>query len=70
MRRSAIPCLLAVATAASTASAASSPSPCQVDSTVYEGWQAQQVSNDRVQLTFDRGALGEVFVTINDEGRR
>ncbi len=50
MRRSTIPCLLAVAMAASTASAA--PSPCQVHATVYEGWQAQQVSNDWVQLTF------------------
>jgi hypothetical protein len=45
-----LPCLLAAAMAASTASAA--PSPCQVHSTVYEGWQAQQVSNDWVQLTF------------------
>ena len=50
MRRSAIPCLLAAAISASTASAA--PSPCQVHPTVYEGWQAQQVSNDWVQLTF------------------
>jgi hypothetical protein len=50
MRYSAIPCLLAAAMAASTAYA--SPSPCQVHSTVYEGWQAQQVSNDWVQLTF------------------
>jgi hypothetical protein len=50
MKRSAIPCLLAIAMAASTANAA--PSPCQVHSTVYEGWQAQQLSNDWVQLTF------------------
>ena len=26
--------------------------PCQVHPTVYEGWQAQQMSNDWVQLTF------------------
>ena len=50
MRCLTIPTLLAVAMAASTANAA--PSPCQVHPTVYEGWQAQQVSNDWVQLTF------------------
>jgi hypothetical protein len=50
MRRLAIPTLLAIVMAASTASAA--PSPCQVHPTVYEGWQAQQVSNDWVKLTF------------------
>ncbi len=52
MRSSTIPCLLALAVAASTANAAPPPSPCQVHSTVYEGWQAQQVSNDWVQLIF------------------
>jgi hypothetical protein len=64
MRHSAIPCLLAAAMAASTASAESSP--CQVHSTVYEGWQAQQVSNDWVQLTFIPQVGGRLIqVTFN-----
>jgi hypothetical protein len=42
-------CLLAVVLAVSTAYAAS---PCQVKPVVFEGWQAQQVTNDWVQLTF------------------
>jgi hypothetical protein len=50
IRSSAIPGLLVVSMAACTASAA--PSPCTVHPTVYEGWQAQQVANDWVQLTF------------------
>jgi hypothetical protein len=56
MRHSAILCLLgtgmAMAAAISVPRASAAPSPCQVHSTVYEGWQAQQVSNDWVQLTF------------------
>ena len=43
--------LLAVVLAASTA-CAEPPSPCQVKPVVFEDWQAQQVTNDWVQLTF------------------
>ena len=66
MRHLAILCLLGtgMAVAASTANAA--PSPCQVHSTVYEGWQAQQVSNDWVQLTFIPQVGGRLIqVTFN-----
>ncbi len=54
MRHFRIPCLLAAAMAAamSAPGASAAPGPCQVHSAVYEGWQAQQVSNDWVQLTF------------------
>jgi hypothetical protein len=41
-------CVLAAALAASTASAA----PCQVHPVQFEGWSAQQMSNDWLQLTF------------------
>jgi hypothetical protein len=41
-------CILAAAMAASTANAA----PCQVHPVRFEGWQAQQMSNDWLQLTF------------------
>ncbi len=39
-------CVLAGCTAAALAS------PCKVQPTVFEGWQAQQMSNDWVELTF------------------
>ena len=41
-------CILAVALAASVANAA----PCKVQPVQFEGWQAQQMSNDWLQLTF------------------
>jgi hypothetical protein len=64
MRRFVMPGLLAFTMAASAASAA--PSPCQIHSTVYEGWQAQQVSNDWVQLTFIPQVGGRLIqVTFN-----
>jgi hypothetical protein len=43
--------LLVMALAVSAASA-EPPSPCQVKPVVFEGWQAQQVTNEWVQLTF------------------
>jgi hypothetical protein len=52
MRHLAIPWLLGVGMAMAASTACAAPGPCQVHSTVYEGWQAQQVSNDWVQLTF------------------
>ena len=46
-------CLLGLAIiAATTASAQQAPSPCQIHATVFDGWQAQEVSNDWVRLTF------------------
>jgi hypothetical protein len=64
MRASTILFFLTVATAASAATA--EPSPCQIHSTVYEGWQAQQVSNDWVQLTFVPQLGGRLMqVTFN-----
>ena len=42
--------IFALALAASAAGA--EPSTCKIQPVVYEGWQAQQVSNDWVQLTF------------------
>src|ERR1700721_1074665 len=45
-----VACLTGFALAASAASAA--PSPCTIHPTVFEGWQAQQVANAWVKLTF------------------
>src|SRR5277367_6653720 len=58
--------LLAVAVSASVATSAAGAAPCQIHSTVYEGWQAQQVSNDWVQLTFVPQLGGRLMqVTFN-----
>ena len=46
MKALAISCLLALTMAAGSASA------CEVHPVVFEGWQAEQVANDWVQLTF------------------
>ncbi len=41
--------------------------PCRIHATVYEGWQAQQVSNDWVQLTFVPQLGGRLMqVTFNN----
>jgi hypothetical protein len=49
-----------------TSTASAAPSPCQVHSTVFEGWQAQQVTNDWVQLTFVPQLGGRLMqVTFN-----
>src|ERR1700722_10620939 len=59
-----VACSLGFALAASAASAA--PSPCTIHPTVYEGWQAQQVANDWVQLTFVPQLGGRLMqVTFN-----
>jgi hypothetical protein len=56
--------LLALALAASAANA--EPSTCKIQPVVYEGWQAQQVSNDWVQLTFVPQLGGRLMqVTFN-----
>ena len=56
--------ILALALAASAANA--EPSPCKIQPVVYEGWQAQQVSNDWVQLTFVPQLGGRLMqVTFN-----
>jgi hypothetical protein len=44
-------CLLGLALIASSASAQQLSSPCQIHATVFDGWQAQEVSNDWVRLT-------------------
>ena len=62
--RNAASCLLALAVAASSARA--EPSPCRVQPVVFEGWQAQQVANDWVQLTFVPQLGGRLIqVTFN-----
>ena len=59
-----VACLTGFALAASAASAA--PSPCTIHPTVFEGWQAQQVANDWVQLTFVPQLGGRLMqVTFN-----
>jgi len=56
--------ILALALAASAANA--EPSTCKIQPVVYEGWQAQQVSNDWVQLTFVPQLGGRLMqVTFN-----
>ena len=58
MKSSVIFCLLAVSMAAGAA--------CTVQPVVYEGWQAQQVANDWVQLTFVPQLGGRLMqVTFN-----
>ena len=60
MKALAISCLLAVTMAAGSASA------CDVHPVVFEGWQAQQVANDWVQLTFVPQLGGRLMqVTFN-----
>jgi len=62
--RTAASCFLALAMAASVANA--EPSACQIHPVVYEGWQAQQVANDWVQLTFVPQLGGRLMqVTFN-----
>jgi hypothetical protein len=62
--RAAASCFLALAMAASAANA--EPSACQIHPIVYEGWQAQQVANDWVQLTFVPQLGGRLMqVTFN-----
>ena len=66
MRHLATLCLLGTGMAMAASTARAAPSPCQVHSTVYEGWQAQQVSNDWVQLTFIPQVGGRLIqVTFN-----
>ncbi len=48
MRSTAISCFLTLALAVTTAAA----EPCRIQPVTYEGWQAQQMSNDWLQLTF------------------
>jgi hypothetical protein len=56
--------ILALALAVSAANA--EPSTCKIQPVVYEGWQAQQVSNDWVQLTFVPQLGGRLMqVTFN-----
>ncbi len=56
--------ILALALAASAANA--EPSTCKIQPVVYEGWQAQQVANDWVQLTFVPQLGGRLMqVTFN-----
>jgi hypothetical protein len=56
--------ILTLALAASAANA--EPSTCKIQPVVYEGWQAQQVSNDWVQLTFVPQLGGRLMqVTFN-----
>jgi hypothetical protein len=46
--------------------AAAEPSPCQIHPVVFEGWQAQQVTNDWLQLTFVPQLGGRLMqVTFN-----
>ena len=60
MKALAISCLLAVTMAAGSASA------CHVHPVVFDGWQAQQVSNDWVRLTFVPQLGGRLIqVTFN-----
>ena len=60
MKALAIYCLLAVTMLAGSASA------CEVRPVVYEGWQAEQVANDWVQLTFVPQLGGRLMqVTFN-----
>ena len=60
MKALAISCLLALTMAAGSASA------CEVHPVVFEGWQAEQVANDWVQLTFVPQLGGRLMqVTFN-----
>ncbi len=71
MRSSAVACFFAVAMVALTASAQPSPSTppsaCRIQSVVFDGWQAQQVANDWVQLTFVP-QLGGRLMQVNFNG--
>src|SRR5271163_3034191 len=52
MRHLAILCLLGTGMAMAASTANAEPSTCKIQPVVFEGWQAQQVANDWVQLTF------------------
>ena len=64
MKASVIHCFLAIATAAHAATAAHTP--CQIRPLAFNGWQAQQLSNQWVQLTFVPQLGGRLMqVTFN-----
>src|ERR1700689_943385 len=70
MKSSFVEVALALGTLASMASAQGQapvpPSPCQIRPIVFDGWQAEEVMNDWVQLTFVPQLGGRLMqVTFN-----